>query len=79
LIGYLGAMTVGAATWRGVLLNILVGICGTLVGGRLLAPLTGGSVVFAEGPFDVASFAVALASAGSLLVVANLIRRHVRG
>jgi hypothetical protein len=44
-----------------------------------LAPLTGGSVVFAEGPFDVASFAVALASAGSLLVVANLIRRHVRG
>lgn len=77
VIGYIAAMAVAAHTWRGVLLNILVGICGTLVGGRLLAPLTG-TATLAEGPFDISAFAVALASAGGLLVVANLVRR-VRG
>jgi Na+/H+ antiporter NhaD/arsenite permease-like protein len=34
--------------------------------------------MFAERPFDISVFAVALACAGSLLVVANLIRRHLR-
>jgi uncharacterized membrane protein YeaQ/YmgE (transglycosylase-associated protein family) len=77
LIGRVAALAVGAHTRRGVLLNVLVGACGALVGGRLLSPLIEPALV-AERPFDMAVFAVALACAGSMLVIANLIRRHVR-
>jgi uncharacterized membrane protein YeaQ/YmgE (transglycosylase-associated protein family) len=77
LIGCVAAVTVGADTRRGFLLNVLVGACGALVGGRLVSPMIE-PASFADRPFDISVFAVALACAGSLLVVANLIRRHVR-
>jgi uncharacterized membrane protein YeaQ/YmgE (transglycosylase-associated protein family) len=76
-IGCIAAVAVGAKSRRGILLNVLVGACGALVGGRLLSPLIEPALV-AERPFDMAVFAVALACAGSMLVIANLIRRHVR-
>jgi uncharacterized membrane protein YeaQ/YmgE (transglycosylase-associated protein family) len=78
LIGCVAALTVGADTRRSILLNVLVGACGALVGGRLVLPMIG-TATFAERPYDLSAFAVALACAGSLLVVANLIRRHLRG
>ena len=77
LIGGIAARAVGAGTRQGVLLNLVVGIFGALVGGRLVWPMIAGDTLGGT-PYELSTFAVVLACTGSVLVVANLIRRLAR-
>lgn len=77
LFGAIAARAVGAGTRQGVLLNLVVGIFGALVGGRLVWPMIAVGTLGGT-PYELATFAVVLACAGSVLVVANLIRQLAR-
>ena len=57
---------------RGIFLSLIIGACGGMLGGKLLAPMLGASAG-AAGDFSVATLFVALATAGALLFVGDKI------
>jgi uncharacterized membrane protein YeaQ/YmgE (transglycosylase-associated protein family) len=74
IIGWLASIVMRTDGQQGVLLNVVVGIVGSLLGGFLLAPLLGGGSLL-SGAFDIRSLLVALLGAIILLAIVNLFRR----
>jgi uncharacterized membrane protein YeaQ/YmgE (transglycosylase-associated protein family) len=58
----------------GLLLNIIIGIVGSIVGGWFIAPLVGVTTID-QGTFTLASALVSLAGAIILLAIVNIGRR----
>lgn len=73
LIGW-AASTV-MRTPEGILLNVVVGIVGSALGGWFLSPLVGVSTIN-QGNFSLPSLLVSFLGAVVLLVIVNLIRRR---
>lgn len=74
IIGWLASIVMRTDAQQGILLNIVVGIIGSLLGGFLLGPLLGGGNLLA-GTFDIMTLIVALLGAVILLAIVNLFRR----
>ena len=73
LIGWIASMIMRTDAQQGPLLNIIVGIVGSLLGGWLLSPLFG--IPSDLTTFSIPSLLIALLGAIILLAIINLFRR----
>ena len=73
IIGWLDSMIMGRSAQQGLLLDIVVGIVGSLLGGWLLSPLFG--IPSDLTTVSIPSLLIALLGAIILLAIVNLIRR----
>jgi uncharacterized membrane protein YeaQ/YmgE (transglycosylase-associated protein family) len=74
IIGWLASIIMRTDGQQGILLNVVVGIIGSLLGGFLLGPLLGGGSLL-SGSLDVMTLVVALLGAIILLAIVNMFRR----
>ena len=79
IIGWLASIVMRTNAQQGILLNIVVGIVGSLLGSWLLGPLLGARGTLTSGSFDIRTLLAAFLGALILLAVVNLFtRRAVR-
>jgi uncharacterized membrane protein YeaQ/YmgE (transglycosylase-associated protein family) len=74
LIGWVASMIMKTDAQQGLILNIVVGIVGSLIGGWLIAPLLGAGTVN-QNDFSIGGLLASLIGAIILLAVVNLVRR----
>lgn len=74
IIGWLASIVMRTDAQQGILLNVVVGIIGSLLGGFLLGPLLGGGNLL-SGDLDIMTIIVALLGAIILLAIVNMFRR----
>lgn len=74
ILGWIASMIMRTDAQQGLLLNVVVGIIGTLLGGWLLAPLFGTGTIN-QSDFSLGSLLVSLLGAIILLAIVNLFRR----
>ncbi|HXV39716.1 MAG TPA: GlsB/YeaQ/YmgE family stress response membrane protein [Steroidobacteraceae bacterium] len=73
LIGWVASMVMGTNGRQGLLLNVVVGIVGSFLGGWLLGGLFGSSTIN-QGNFSVSGLVVSLLGAIVLLALVRLVR-----
>lgn len=76
ILGWLAAIITQADHRRGILLNAMVGIFGSLVSGLVIPPLLGGGNLL-TGTYQVGALLIALSGSACLLLVVNLLRPEV--
>lgn len=74
LIGWVASIIMRTNAQQGMLLNIVVGIVGSFLGGWLVAPLLGSATVN-QNDFSVRGLLASLIGAVILLAIVNLVRR----
>lgn len=74
VIGWLASIIMKTDAQQGVILNVVVGIVGSMLGGWLISPLVGAGSVN-QGDFSIGGLIVSLVGAIILLAVVNLFRR----
>ena len=74
VIGWIASLIMRTDAQQGILLNVVVGIVGSLLGGWFLSPLFGVSTIN-QSNFSLPSLLVSLLGAVILLAIVNLIRR----
>lgn len=75
VIGWIASIIMRTDAQQGVLLNIIVGIVGSVLGGLLLAPLLGIASLTQGGGLNLASLGISLGGTVILLALWNLINR----
>jgi uncharacterized membrane protein YeaQ/YmgE (transglycosylase-associated protein family) len=74
IIGWLASLLMRRDAQQGILLNIVVGIVGSFIGGFLIAPMLGSGTAN-TGDFSVPGLLASLGGAIVLLLIVNLITR----
>ena len=74
IIGWLASMIMRTDGQQGIILNIVVGIIGSFLGGWLIAPMLGSGTVN-SGDFSIMGLIASLIGAIILLAIVNLFRR----
>ena len=74
IIGWLASMIMKTDGQQGIILNVVVGIVGSFLGGWLIAPLLGTGTVN-SGDFSIMGLVSSLIGAIILLAIVNLFRR----
>lgn len=74
IIGWLASIVMRTNARQGMLLNIVVGIIGSLIAGWFLSPLFGISTIN-QGDFSLPSLLISFVGAVILLAIVNLFRR----
>ena len=74
LIGWVASMIMKTDAQQGVILNVVVGIVGSMLGGWFIAPLLGSGTVNSN-DFSVMGLISSLIGAVILLAIVNLFRR----
>jgi uncharacterized membrane protein YeaQ/YmgE (transglycosylase-associated protein family) len=74
LIGWIASKIMNTDARQGILLNIVVGIVGSILGGWLISPLLGAGTIN-QSDFSLSGLVVSLVGAVILLASVNLIRR----
>lgn len=74
VIGWLASIIMKRDAQQGILLNIVVGIVGSFLGGYLLAPMLGSGTAN-SGDFSVIGLLASLGGAVILLLLVNLFTR----
>ncbi|MFL6593520.1 MAG: GlsB/YeaQ/YmgE family stress response membrane protein [Luteimonas sp.] len=74
IIGWLASMIMRTDGQQGIILNVIVGIVGSFLGGWLIAPLLGTGTVN-SGDFSIMGLISSLIGAVILLAIVNLFRR----
>mgnify|MGYP003583970553 CR=1 FL=1 len=74
VIGWLASLIMRTDAQQGILLNIVVGIVGSVLAGLLLSPLLGAAPI-TSGVISLTSIIISLLGAVALLAVVNLLRR----
>ena len=74
LIGWVASMIMKTDAQQGVILNVVVGIVGSMLGGWFVAPLLGAGTVN-QNDFSIRGLAASLIGAVILLAIVNLVRR----
>ena len=74
IIGWLASMIMKTDAQQGVILNIVVGIVGSFLGGFFIAPLLGTGTVN-SGDFSIMGLLASLIGAIILLAIVNLFTR----
>ena len=75
VIGWLASIVMRTDAQQGILLNIVVGIVGSLLGSFLLGRLFGAEGNILEAPLSLPTILAALVGAIILLAIVNLFRR----
>jgi uncharacterized membrane protein YeaQ/YmgE (transglycosylase-associated protein family) len=75
IIGWIASKIMATDAQQGILLNIVVGIVGSLLAGWLITPLVGGTTTINQGNFSVSGLVLSLLGAIVLLAIVNLFRR----
>jgi uncharacterized membrane protein YeaQ/YmgE (transglycosylase-associated protein family) len=73
VIGWIASMIMGTNGRQGLLLNIVVGIVGSFLGGWLLSGIFGSSTIN-QGNFSLSGLVVSLLGAVILLALVRLVR-----
>lgn len=74
LIGWVASMIMKTNAQQGMVLNVVVGIVGSMLGGWFVAPLLGSGTVN-QNDFSISGLLASLIGAVILLAIVNLIRR----
>ena len=74
IIGWLASMIMRTDAQQGMILNVVVGIVGSMLGGWLIAPLLG-SATINQNDFSFTGLLASLIGAVILLAIVNLVRR----
>jgi len=74
IIGWLASKIMNTDAQQGIVLNVVVGIIGSLLGGWLITPLVGGATIN-QGNFSLSGLLISLLGAVVLLAIVNLFRR----
>ena len=74
IISWLASMIMKTDGQQGIILNVIVGIVGSFLGGWLIAPLLGTGTVN-SGDFSIMGLVSSLIGAIILLAIVNLFRR----
>ena len=74
VIGWLASMVMKTDKQQGILLNVIVGIVGSMLGGLLIAPLFGSGTIN-RGDFSIAGLLASFLGAVILLAIVNAITR----
>ncbi|RZL93767.1 MAG: GlsB/YeaQ/YmgE family stress response membrane protein [Variovorax sp.] len=74
LIGWVASMIMRRDAEQGIILNVVVGIVGSMLGGWLVAPLLGAATVN-QNDFSLRGLLASLIGAVILLAIVNLVRR----
>ena len=74
LIGWVASMIMKTDAQQGVILNVVVGIVGSFLGGYFVAPLLGTGTIN-SGDFSITGLLASLIGAVILLAIVNLFRR----
>ena len=74
IIGWLASLVMRTDAAQGIVLNVIVGIVGSMLGGWLISPLIGGATIN-QGDFSLMGLVISFAGALILLAAVNLIRR----
>ena len=74
LIGWVASMIMKRDAQQGIILNVIVGIVGSFLGGFLIAPLLGSGTAN-SGDFSVMGLLASLIGAVILLAIVNLFTR----
>ena len=74
IIGWVASMIMKTDGQQGIILNVVVGIVGSFLGGWLIAPMLGARTVN-SGDFSVMGLIASLIGAIILLAIVNLFRR----
>ena len=74
IIGWLASMIMKTDGQQGIILNVIVGIVGSFLGGWLIAPLLGTGTVN-SGDFSIMGLVSSLIGAVILLAIVNVFRR----
>ncbi len=74
LLGWIASMIMRTDSQQGPLLNIIVGIVGSLLAGWVITPLLGGATIN-QGDFSLSGLLISLLGAVVLLAIVNLFRR----
>ncbi|GAB3312231.1 GlsB/YeaQ/YmgE family stress response membrane protein [Luteimonas notoginsengisoli] len=74
IIGWLASLIMKTDAQQGLILNIVVGIVGSFLGGMFIAPLLGAGTVN-SGDFSIMGLVASLIGAIILLAIVNLFRR----
>ncbi|PZQ27153.1 MAG: GlsB/YeaQ/YmgE family stress response membrane protein [Stenotrophomonas acidaminiphila] len=74
IIGWLASIIMKRDAQQGIILNVVVGIVGSFLGGWLIAPLLGAGTVN-SGDFSVMGLIASLIGAVVLLLIVNLFTR----
>jgi uncharacterized membrane protein YeaQ/YmgE (transglycosylase-associated protein family) len=74
VIGWLASLVMKTDNQQGMLLNVVVGIVGSVVAGWVISPLLGAGTIN-QGNFSLPSLVVSFLGALILLAVVNLFRR----
>ena len=75
IIGWLASIVMRTDAQQGILLNIVVGIVGSLIGSFLLGRFFGADGSIINSPLDGGTLIAAFLGAVILLAVVNLVRR----
>jgi uncharacterized membrane protein YeaQ/YmgE (transglycosylase-associated protein family) len=75
VIGWIASMIMRTDAQQGVVLNVLVGIVGSALGGLVLGPLLGIPSLTQGGGLNLASLEVSLGGTVILLAVWNLVHK----
>ena len=74
IIGWIASMIMRTDAQQGMILNVVVGIIGSVIGGWLIAPLLGSATVN-QNDFSIMGLVASLIGAVILLAIVNLVRR----
>ncbi|VTU28811.1 Transglycosylase associated protein [Variovorax sp. PBS-H4] len=74
IIGWIASMIMRTDAQQGMILNVVVGIIGSMIGGWLIAPLLGSATVN-QNDFSIMGLVASLIGAIILLAIVNLFRR----
>ena len=74
VIGWIASMIMRTDAQQGMILNVVVGIVGSMLGGWLIAPLLG-SATINQNDFSFTGLLASLLGAVILLAIVNLVRR----
>ena len=74
LIGWIASIIMKTNAQQGAILNVVVGIIGSMVGGWVIAPLLGSATVN-QNDFSLRGLLASLLGAVILLAIVNLVRR----
>jgi uncharacterized membrane protein YeaQ/YmgE (transglycosylase-associated protein family) len=74
VLGWLASLVMRTDGQQGILMNVVIGVVGSVLAGFLLTPFLGGSPI-TTGAFDIKSLAVSFLGAVVLLAIINIIRR----
>lgn len=74
VIGWIASMIMNTNAQQGAILNVIVGIVGSVLGGWLVGPLLGAGTIN-QNDFSVRGLIASLIGAVILLAIVNLVRR----